>query len=117
MDFLYNFLQTIPKFPSWVVFLKFSHIADPPDVVADPRRLLVAPRQFAAADFFAQIDCLEHRTVTMTAAANIINFSNLRRPNDHEYPWMIALSEFSNSRLRLARPFRWLQQGLLIVTR
>jgi hypothetical protein len=30
----------------------------------------------------------------MPAAANIINFSNPRHPNDHEYPWMIAVSKF-----------------------
>jgi hypothetical protein len=44
VDFFDNFSQTIPKFPARIVLLKFSNIADPPDVVADPVRLLIAPR-------------------------------------------------------------------------
>jgi hypothetical protein len=86
MDFFDNFSQTISKFPPRIVLLKFPHIADPPDVVAEPVRLLIDPRQFAAANFLTQIDCFEHRTVTMPAATNIINFSNPRRANEfNEY--------------------------------
>jgi hypothetical protein len=42
MDFFQNFSQTIAKFPGRVMLLKLSDIADPPDVVANPVRLLVA---------------------------------------------------------------------------
>jgi hypothetical protein len=44
VDFFDNFSQTMPKFPARIVLLKFPNIADPPDVVADPVRLLIAPR-------------------------------------------------------------------------
>ncbi len=43
MNFFQNFSQTVAKFPGGIVFLEFSNVADPPDVVADPVRLLVAP--------------------------------------------------------------------------
>jgi len=44
MDFFANFSQTIPKFPARIVLLKFSNVADLPDVVADPVRLFIGPR-------------------------------------------------------------------------
>jgi hypothetical protein len=43
MDFFESFSQTIAKFPARIVFLKFPHIGDPPDVVSDAVRLLVVP--------------------------------------------------------------------------
>src|SRR4029077_15475195 len=43
MNFLQNFWQTVAKFPRGIVFLEFSDVADPPDVVADPVRLFIAP--------------------------------------------------------------------------
>ena len=43
INFVQNFSQTVAKFPSGIVFLKSPDIADPPDVVADPVRLFVAP--------------------------------------------------------------------------
>jgi hypothetical protein len=43
INFFQDFWQTVPKFPGGIVFLEFSNIADPPDVVADPVRLLIAP--------------------------------------------------------------------------
>jgi hypothetical protein len=43
MNFFQNFPKTVAKFPGGIVLLKFSHVADPPDVVADTVRLLIAP--------------------------------------------------------------------------
>src|SRR6266487_1712840 len=34
VNFFQNFPQSVTKFPAGIVFLKFAHIADPPDVVA-----------------------------------------------------------------------------------
>src|SRR6266446_9397987 len=82
MNFVQNFSQTILKLPAWIVFLKFPHIADPPDVIPDAVRLLVSPSQLASADFFTQIDCFEHRTVTMPTAADVINFAGAWRANE-----------------------------------
>jgi hypothetical protein len=43
MNFFENLSQTVAKFPGRIVFLKLSHVADPPDVVADRVRLFIAP--------------------------------------------------------------------------
>ena len=51
MNFFQNFSQTVAKFPDGIVFLEFSHVADPPEVVADPVRLFIAPGQFTSTYF------------------------------------------------------------------
>jgi hypothetical protein len=43
INFLQNFSQTVAKFPGRIVFLKFPHITDPPDVVTDSVRLRIVP--------------------------------------------------------------------------
>ena len=43
INFLQKFSQTVAKSPGRIVFLKLSYVADPPDVVADSVRLLIAP--------------------------------------------------------------------------
>ncbi len=51
MDLFENFAQAYQNFKARIMFLKFPHIADPPDTVAS-----------AAANFFAQIDdCVRTR--------------------------------------------------------
>src|SRR6516165_8045578 len=65
--------------------LELSHIADPPDVIADAVRFLIGPGQFLAADLFAHLDGLEHGTVAVPAAADVIDFAGARRANEfHE---------------------------------
>ena len=64
------------------MLLKLSHIADPPDVVSDPVRLLVAPSQFASTYFLAKGNRFEHRTVAVPAAADVVHFSAARRANE-----------------------------------
>lgn len=43
MDFFKNLPQAVTKLPVRIVFLEFSHIADPPNVVADAIVLFVFP--------------------------------------------------------------------------
>src|SRR5205814_8989036 len=61
------------------MLLKFAVITNPPDVIANSIFLLVFPRHFSAADLFAQADCLEDRAVGMAGAADVVNFTRLRR--------------------------------------
>jgi hypothetical protein len=42
-DLFQNFPQSEAKFPLRIMRLKFPHIADPPDVIADAIALLVMP--------------------------------------------------------------------------
>ena len=44
MNFFQNSSQGVAKFPGEIAFLEFSHVADPPDVVADPAQLPENPR-------------------------------------------------------------------------
>src|SRR5665213_2425973 len=74
-----NRLQVKSVFPVRIMSLKFPHVADPPDVVADAVVLDVSPRKFFAANFFAERNRLEHRAVRMAAAAHVINFAGARR--------------------------------------
>ena len=43
VNFFENFVYPVAKFPVWIMRLKLSHVADPPDVVADAIGFLVAP--------------------------------------------------------------------------
>src|SRR6266542_4421339 len=43
MNLFENFAHPVAKFPSWIMRLKLSHIADPPNVVADAVRFLIGP--------------------------------------------------------------------------
>ena len=58
--------------------LKFPHIADPPDVIADAIVLLVVPGEFAAADFFTERNRFEHRAIAKAATAHVVNFRDAR---------------------------------------
>src|SRR5208282_3157901 len=78
VDFLQNCLQTVAEFPVGIMRLKFPHVADPPDVVADAVVFDVSPFQFATADVFAQINGFKHRTVRVAAAADVIDFARAR---------------------------------------
>src|SRR5207247_6228574 len=82
VNVLQKFAHAVAKFPVWIMRLKLSHIADPPDVVADAVRLLIAPGQFFAADLFAHLDGLEHGTVAVPTAADVIDLSGTRRSNE-----------------------------------
>jgi len=82
MNFLQDFAHPMAKFPAWIMRLKFSHVADPPDMIADAIGFFVAPIQLFAADFFAHCDGLQHGTVTVPAAANVIDLSATRRANE-----------------------------------
>ena len=62
--------------------LELAHVAHPPNVVADAIGLFIIPGQFSAADFFTQIDCLEHRTVAVSAPADVVNLSRARRADE-----------------------------------
>ncbi len=43
VNFFENFVYPVAKFPVWIMRLELSHVADPPDVVADAIGFLVAP--------------------------------------------------------------------------
>src|SRR5437870_729746 len=43
MNFLENFAHSVSKLPSRIMRLKLSHVADPPDVVADAVGFFVDP--------------------------------------------------------------------------
>src|SRR5574338_56571 len=61
--------------------LEFSHITDPPDMVADAIGLFVAPIYFLAADLFAHLDGFQHRAVAVTAPTDVIDFARSRTAN------------------------------------
>jgi len=42
MNFFQNFSQAVAKFPGRIMSLEFSHVADPPHVVANTVSLLIA---------------------------------------------------------------------------
>ena len=58
--------------------LKFPHIADPPDVIADAIALLVMPGEFATADFFTKRNRFHDRAIAKAATAHVVNFRNSR---------------------------------------
>src|SRR5674476_1071926 len=78
VNLLQNRFQIELVFPIGIVLLKFPHVADPPDMVADAVVLDVSPVEFFAADFFAERNRFEHRTVRVTAATQVINFAGTR---------------------------------------
>src|SRR5439155_12084041 len=82
MNFLENFAHVVAKFPVRIMRLKLTHVADPPDVVADAVDFLVPPVYFFAADFLAHLDGFEHGTIAVPAAADVIDFAGARRPNE-----------------------------------
>src|SRR3954447_10403028 len=64
---------------------EFPHIANPPNVIADPVVLHVFPRKFATAYFLAEPNPLEHRAIGMATAPDVVNFRDARSPNElHE---------------------------------
>src|SRR5439155_22660961 len=82
MNLFENFAHPVAKFPVWIMRLELSYVADPPDMVADAVVFFVCPLYFSAADFFAHLDCFQHGTVAMPTAAEIIDFSGARLPNE-----------------------------------
>src|SRR5205814_8403245 len=84
MDLFENFAYPVAKLPVWIMRLELSHVADPPDVVADAIGFIVGPVQFFAADFFAHLDSLEHGTVAVPAASDVIDFPGARRANEFD---------------------------------
>ena len=78
MNFRQDLLDSVAEFPVRIMRLEFPHIADPPDVVADPVVLFVSPVQFFAADAFAFVNRLQHRAVRVAAAADVIDFARAR---------------------------------------
>ena len=43
VNFFEDIAHPVTKFPVWIMRLELSHVADPPDVVADAIGFLVAP--------------------------------------------------------------------------
>ena len=43
VNFFEDIAYPVAKFPVWIMRLELSHVADPPDVVADAIGFLVAP--------------------------------------------------------------------------
>src|SRR5437764_655628 len=82
MDFLEYLAQTVTEIPCWIMLLKFPHIADPPDMVANPVLLDVLPGEFASAHFLTKLDRFEHRAITMAAPADVINLSHPWRAHE-----------------------------------
>src|SRR2546423_9532759 len=64
------------------MLLKLSDIADPPDVIADSILVFVFPVQFAAADFFTEIDRFQDRAIGVPPSADVVNFAGARRANE-----------------------------------
>src|SRR2546430_7160639 len=62
--------------------LKFPHIGDPPDVIADAIALLVMPGEFAAADFFTKRNRFQHRAIAKAPTAHVIDFRYARLINE-----------------------------------
>lgn len=60
------------KFPIWIVRLKFTHVADIPDVIAHAIAILVGSCERLARDRFADLNCLQHGTVAKATAANVV---------------------------------------------
>src|SRR5437870_12052477 len=83
MNFLENFAHVVAKFPVRIMRLKLTHVADPPDVVADAVGFLVPPVYFFAADFLAHLDGFEHGTIALPAAADVMDFAAALRPNEY----------------------------------
>src|SRR2546429_3709164 len=77
-DLLQNFAQSEAKFPLRIMRLKFPHIADPPDVIADAVGLLIMPGELAAADLFTQRDRFQHRAIAKAPTAHVVNFRDAR---------------------------------------
>ncbi len=58
------------------MILKFTDVADPPNVIANSVGFLVGPIEFLAGNVLTEIDRFEHRATTKATATNIIDFSN-----------------------------------------
>src|SRR5882762_9070777 len=54
--------------------LKFPHIANPPDVIADAIALFVMPGEFPAADFFTKRNRFQHGAIAKASTAHVVNF-------------------------------------------
>ena len=63
MDFLQNPPQAVLEFPFRIMVLEFSHVADPPNMIANAIVLNVSPIQFLSADPFAKLHGFEHGTI------------------------------------------------------
>src|SRR5947208_13377086 len=77
-DLLQNFPQSEAKFPLRIMRLKFPHIADPPDVIADAIALLVMPGEFATADFFTKRNRFHDRAIAKASTTHVVNFCDSR---------------------------------------
>ena len=76
MDFFHDFLQAVLKFPAGVMGLKLPHVADPPDVVADPVFIYIFGVKFSTAYSFAQRNCLEYRNIGKPTPSDIIDLTS-----------------------------------------
>src|SRR6266513_2886901 len=81
-DLLKNFPQSEAKFPLRIMRLKFPHIADPPDMIADAVGFLIMPGEFAAANFFAERNRFQHRAIAKASTAHVVNFRYSRFINE-----------------------------------
>src|SRR4051794_16163442 len=82
INLVQDLAHPVTELPARIMRLELSHIADPPNVIADAIRLLVAPIQFLSADLLARLDGFQHRTIGMAAAANVVNLRDTRGPNE-----------------------------------
>src|SRR5215203_816275 len=82
VDLLQDFAQSVAKSPTRIVLLKLSHVADPPDVIANSVTFFVAPGELPAADLLAQLNRFAHRTIAVSAAAEVVDLAASRRVDE-----------------------------------
>src|SRR5215471_19293225 len=75
MNLFENLTQIVAEFPTRIMRLEFSNIADPPNMITNTVHFVIAPLQFASADLLAKIDRLKHRTIRVAAPADVVNFT------------------------------------------
>ena len=76
VDLFEDLVKVVTIFPPWVVFLKPTHVADPPDMVADSAGIIIAPVQFFPRNLFAQSNGFQHGTIAEPTASHVIHLGH-----------------------------------------
>src|ERR1700722_4296759 len=70
-----NALYVVSKIPIGIVGLELIQISNPPDVISHPAGVHILPLQLDLTNTLADCDRFEHRAVTKTTAADVIDLA------------------------------------------
>lgn len=81
IDFCQDVPDVIGQVPFGVMILKFTDVADPPNVIANSVGLLIGPIEFLAGNILTGFNRLEHRTTTEATTAKYYRLRRFVEPN------------------------------------